>query len=183
MQPRWISILVGSLLLLTTVAHSQGLFERLVMPGPLIEGHAKLEQDCNNCHEPFVRQSQTRLCLACHKMIASDRQNRQGFHGHHPEASKAECRVCHTDHKGRPFDIVQLNREIFNHAFTNFALKGAHKRASCEGCHVTSVKYREAPGRCFDCHTRAYERKKRCCGVKPSIGPDGLRASALSSAW
>lgn len=154
-----LGILLGALLLLTTasmMARSQGIFERLVMPGPLIEGHAKEEKDCNSCHEPFVRQSQTRLCLACHKTVATDRQNGRGFHGRDPEASKAECKVCHTDHKGRSFDIVQLNRETFNHGFTNFALKGAHKRAGCEGCHVKdvgkTVKYREAAGRCFDCH-------------------------------
>ena len=67
--------------------------------------------------------------------------------------SPSECKACHTEHKGRTFDIVQLNRDTFNHAFANFTLTGSHKRAGCDGCHVKNTKYRETPGRCFDCHT------------------------------
>jgi hypothetical protein len=134
------------------MAHSQTLFERLTTLGPLIAGHADLEKTCNSCHVPFSRELQTGLCLACHKPIATDRQSMRGFHGRDPEASKAACNVCHTDHKGRAVDIVQLNRETFNHAFTNFALTGSHKRTGCDGCHTKGKKYRDAPGRCFDCH-------------------------------
>ena len=52
----------------------------------------------------------------------------------------------------RTWGSDELNRETFNHAFTHFALTGAHKRASCDGCHAKNTKYRETPGRCFDCH-------------------------------
>jgi hypothetical protein len=83
------------------LARSQNLFEKLVITGPVIEGHAKLEKDCSNCHEPFSRKSQTRLCLACHKEIAADRQTTKRFHGRQPDAAKQECTHCHTDHKGR----------------------------------------------------------------------------------
>ncbi len=162
------SVVLGALVLLTTlsiVAHSQGIFERLVMPGPLVEGHAHLEKDCNSCHEPFSRQSQTRLCLACHKAVAADRRGQVGFHGRHPEASKAECKTCHTEHKGRTFDIVQLNRETFNHAFTDFALLGSHKWAGCDGCHAKNVRFSETPGRCFDCH-KSQDRHKGRLGEK-----------------
>ena len=140
-------LMVGSM-----IAQSQGLFEKLVMPGPLIAGHEHLEKDCGSCHAPFSRESQTRLCLACHRAVADDRQMQRGFHGRHPEASKSECRVCHSEHKGRTYDAVQLNGETFNHMFTNFALVGSHKRASCGSCHAKSGKYRESARRCFDCH-------------------------------
>jgi hypothetical protein len=133
-------------------ALAQSLFEKLVIPGPLIEGHSKLEKDCMNCHEPFTRQSQSRLCLDCHKEIAQDRSQRKGFHGRQVGAFERDCRQCHTDHKGRSFDIVALDRETFDHGFTNFALKGAHATARCDGCHKADVKFRKAPGRCFDCH-------------------------------
>lgn len=164
MRPHQTSILLGALLLLATAsiaAHSQGLFEKLVMPGPLITGHAHLEKNCNSCHEPFSRQSQTGLCLACHNSIDADRQSVRGFHGRHPEASKGECKVCHTEHKGRQFDIVQLNRETFNHALTNFVLIGSHKRASCDGCHATNAKYRVAAQRCVACHSTKDPHKGR----------------------
>jgi hypothetical protein len=122
------------------------------MPGPLIGGHAKLEGDCKNCHEPFSRRSQTRLCIACHKEIAEDRRRGVRFHGRQPEAAKAECNHCHTDHKGRTADVIQLDRETFNHAVTDFDLKGVHRTVKCDGCHLAAVKLRAAPSRCFDCH-------------------------------
>lgn len=137
---------------ITWAARSQNIFESLVMPGPLITGHAKLEKACNSCHEPFSRQSQTRLCVACHKDVGADRQQRKGFHGRQADALSKECKYCHADHKGRGADIVQLDRETFNHALTNFELKGGHKTAQCSGCHKATVAFRHTPGRCVDCH-------------------------------
>ena len=32
-------------------AGAQSIFEKLVMPGELVQGHAKLEKECANCHE------------------------------------------------------------------------------------------------------------------------------------
>jgi len=136
----------------TSTVRAQNLFEQLVMPGPVVAGHAKLEKECGDCHQPFSQGSQTRLCLACHKEIAADRQTGRGFHGRESDAVKPECSHCHTDHEGRGADIVQLDRETFNHEFTNFALRDAHKAVPCGGCHAQTVKFRNAPGRCFDCH-------------------------------
>ena len=130
---RVIGVVIASAL--TSAAQSQNLFERLVMPGPVVDGHAKLEKECGKCHEPFSRKSQTRLCLDCHKEIAADRTTSKGFHGRQPDAAKQECNHCHTDHKGRDADIVQLDRETFNHALTNFELRDAHKAVPCSGCH------------------------------------------------
>ncbi|MFX8840728.1 cytochrome c3 family protein, partial [Acinetobacter baumannii] len=97
-------------------------------PGPLSKGHAKYEKECQSCHEPFVRHSQSGLCLTCHKDISADRKTARGFHGRQPDASKSDCRTCHAEHKGRDADILQLNRQLFNHASTNFPLLGGHKR-------------------------------------------------------
>src|SRR5262249_29985392 len=116
------------------------------------DGHAKLEKDCGNCHEPFARKSQTRLCLACHKEITADRLARKRFHGRQPDAAKLECTHCHSDHKGRDADIVQLDRETFNHAFTNFDLRASHMTVLCSGCHAQTLKFRDTPGHCSDCH-------------------------------
>jgi hypothetical protein len=146
---------------LVPTARSQNLFEKLVLPGPVIEGHAKLEQDCGKCHEPFSRKSQTRLCLACHKEIAADRSANGKFHGRQRNAVKQDCNHCHTDHKGRDADIVQLDRETFNHAFTNFVLRDAHVSVPCGSCHAKTIKFRDAPGRCFDCHKTTDPHKGR----------------------
>jgi Class III cytochrome C family len=136
----------------TSTVQTQSLFEQLVMPAPVVAGHAKLEKDCGNCHEPFSRRSQTRLCLACHKEIATDRSAGKAFHGRQLDAKTQECNHCHADHEGRDADIVQLDRETFNHELTNFALRDAHKAVPCVGCHAQTTKFRDAPGRCFDCH-------------------------------
>lgn len=133
-------------------AHSQNLFEKLVTPGPVIEGHAKYEKDCNQCHEPFSRKSQTRLCLDCHKDIAADRQAGRRFHGREPDAARQECTQCHSDHKGRDADIVLFDRETFNHAMTNFELRDAHRTVQCSSCHAERVKFRDTKSACFDCH-------------------------------
>jgi len=146
-------------------AKSQNLFEKLVMPGPLVEAHAQLEKDCTKCHVPFARESQTNLCLACHKEIAADRLARRRFHGRQTEAARQDCRTCHTDHKGRNVDIVQLDRETFDHTVTNFQLKAGHASVACDRCHVQSVKFRNTPALCFDCH-KAKEPHKGALGQK-----------------
>jgi hypothetical protein len=143
---------IGMVIAVTSTVRTQNLFEQLVMPGPLVAAHAKLENKCGNCHEPFSHGTQTQLCLACHKETRADRQTRRGFHGRDPGASKQECTHCHTDHVGQNADIVQLDRETFDHEFTNFALRDAHAAAPCSGCHAQAAKFRDAPGRCFDCH-------------------------------
>jgi hypothetical protein len=142
-------------------ARSQNLLEQLVTPGPVISGHAKYEKDCASCHEPFSSHSQSRLCLDCHKETAADRLKTRGFHGRQPDAAKQECNHCHTDHKGRDADILLFDRETFDHTFTNFVLRDAHKSVQCDGCHLVGVEFRNAPGRCFDCHKAIDPHKGR----------------------
>jgi hypothetical protein len=139
-------------LMLSAPVGAQNVFERLVIPGPLIDDHKKYETDCGNCHEPFTKAAQTQLCMDCHKEVAADRQQQQGLHGRRPDAVSAECNHCHTEHKGRDADIVQFDRETFDHGFTDFSLKGAHGTVRCEGCHEPAKAYREAPPLCIDCH-------------------------------
>lgn len=126
--------------------------ERLVMPGELLQGHAKFENECEKCHELFSKKTQSSLCLDCHKKIAADIRGQTGFHGKQRAIREGECRRCHTDHKGRKADIVQFDTTTFDHAMTDYSLNGAHREVKCEGCHVAGKKYREAPSQCFDCH-------------------------------
>ena len=64
--------------------------EKLVMPGPVISGHAKFEADCRGCHAAFAKTRQNTLCLDCHEDIARDLHGK-GFTditmatGHGPE--------------------------------------------------------------------------------------------------
>lgn len=128
--------------------------ERLLMPGPLIEGHAKYEDKCETCHESFSKKSQRRLCLACHKKVAADIDAGAGFHGRRAADKSLECKSCHTDHKGRSADIVLLVPESFDHKATDFSLLGAHASARCGACHMAGKKYRDAPTACVECHRK-----------------------------
>jgi len=129
-------------------------FEKLLMPGDVIEGHAKYEGECTKCHERFSKKTQTQLCSDCHEKIDNDIFEKKGFHGKEARVSKVECRVCHTEHKGRDANIVHLNKDTFDHKLTDFKLKGSHTAVACESCHKPKKLYREAPLKCYSCHKK-----------------------------
>lgn len=126
--------------------------ESLVMPGKLIEGHKKYEDDCSSCHSTFSKTSQTQLCLDCHKDINTDIKSNKGFHGRNILAARQQCKQCHTDHKGRTIDITPLDRQTFNHHETDFKLSGQHKLIACQSCHKPDKKFRETKSTCIACH-------------------------------
>jgi hypothetical protein len=142
-------------------ASAQSIFESMVMPGPLIEGHAKLEKECKNCHVPYERQAQAGLCLGCHDKVAADRTQKRGMHGRDTATATTDCKKCHADHKGRSFAAAAFDTETFNHGVTNFALMGAHAAVRCDGCHKADAKYRAAPSACVDCHGPSEPHKGR----------------------
>jgi len=153
--------LAAILLSLTSQLSHAADVETLVMPGPLIEGHAKLETDCKQCHSRSGRRGQRTLCLACHKKVAADVRGGKGYHGRIKNIDTLECRSCHTDHKGRKADIVRLDRQLFDHGMTDFPLKDAHTQAACESCHRPGKKFREAPTQCIACHRKDDAHKGR----------------------
>ncbi len=126
--------------------------ETLLMPGKVARAHEKLEQTCSNCHDRSNVHTQTSLCLDCHKEIASDIRLHHGYHGRMKNAGLGECSACHTEHKGRNADIVQLDRAQFDHRLTDFALDGAHTALACEACHKKGSDWRKVPATCADCH-------------------------------
>jgi hypothetical protein len=132
----------------------------LLLPGKLIEGHAKYESDCDNCHKQFDKAAQSDLCKNCHKDIAKDINAGRGYHGHAGE-HKA-CKECHTEHKGRDAKIAKLDLRSFKHGHdTGFELKGGHlsDKVLCKDCHSPLKKYRDAPTQCYACHKRDDKHK------------------------
>lgn len=125
--------------------------ETVLMPGEVVQAHAKTESNCSACHRSFDKSAQPALCMACHKGVAGDLRTGKGFHG---RATAKVCRTCHTDHKGRGADIVGLDRTRFKHDLTDYPLVGAHRAATCNGCHAPSVKFRDAPSSCAGCHRK-----------------------------
>jgi hypothetical protein len=136
--------------LLCSGAMAQGI-ESILAPGELIQGHVKLEYDCQQCHIKFDRKGQSALCSACHKEVSADMKNKAGFHGTlKPQA----CNVCHTDHKGRTAQIASFDKKKFDHTQTDFLLKGKHGPLACEKCHETGKKFRDAALQCNGCHKK-----------------------------
>jgi hypothetical protein len=148
-----IAIVGFAVALLIRLPHSDSM-ERLVKPGFLTASHTKYEDDCAQCHDAFKKKSQNNLCLNCHKEVAADLKNNHGFHGASGYVKEKQCKSCHTDHKGREFNIVHVDKEAFSHDETGFSLSGAHSRANvtCEACHLQGKKYRAAPKDCLSCH-------------------------------
>jgi hypothetical protein len=126
--------------------------ETLLMPGKVSRAHIKQENDCTNCHDRSNVKTQTSLCVDCHKPIATDLKQHQGYHGRMANAGVGECKACHTEHKGREADIIQLSRAQFDHHLTDFALEGAHAGLTCEACHKKGEAWRKAPPNCVGCH-------------------------------
>lgn len=159
----WLRVLLAGVAALTLASgvDAQTLFEKLVMPGQLTQSHAKYEKTCEKCHTPFKRETQSAQCLDCHDKIDADRKAKEGFHSKNPAAAKSDCRHCHTDHKGRAFDIVGLDADTFDHRHTDFKLEDKHAAVPCQGCHKPMTAYRAAPHRCIDCHREADPHKGR----------------------
>ena len=155
-------ILVAFVLAATAGFAAAQNLETAIMPGPVIQGHAKLESKCGNCHVRMDRAAQPRLCMDCHKEVAADVRGRTGHHG---RIKQQECRACHTEHKGRDANVVVLDRSRFDHTLTDFALRGKHASVTCASCHRAKVKYSDAPGDCLSCH-RKDDKHKGGLGVK-----------------
>jgi hypothetical protein len=148
-------------LLCSVGAWSQGI-ESVVAPGKLIQGHAKWEDECKQCHVKFDRKAQDGLCMDCHKPVGADVRARDGFHG---KSKPQTCRTCHTEHKGRDAKIASFDPKQFDHKLTRFELRGKHEKTDCVKCHVAGKKFREAAQDCNSCHKKD-DVHKGVLGVK-----------------
>jgi hypothetical protein len=141
-------------LLFATPLMAQSIMERLITPGPLSNAHARLESRCSSCHTSFQKTAQNSRCITCHVPVGRDIAAGSGFHGKFAPARSGACKTCHSDHKGRNFGLIRLDRQTFNHTFTDYALTGGHLKASCAGCHGNGNRYRQASQSCAACHSR-----------------------------
>jgi hypothetical protein len=151
---RRLARLAAFLLAAAALPAAAQVLDSVIMPGKVIEGHAKLETECSNCHKRFDKAAQSKLCLDCHKPVAADVAGGRGFHGKAPQAKGKECRTCHTEHKGRATRIAAFDEAKFDHQHTDFPLKGAHAAAKCSGCHDIGKRHAETPGECVECHRK-----------------------------
>jgi len=148
-----------AMLCLLFVFSIQAEANKLLMPGDVISGHAKEEENCEKCHKQFDKGAQSQLCADCHKQVGKDIAEKRGYHGR-LDAGMA-CKECHPDHKGRNAKIAEFDHARFDHAKTNYPLKGAHlkEKVKCTDCHQAGKKYRDAPGYCNECHKKDDKHK------------------------
>lgn len=143
------ALLLGMLLGLPS-AQAQSM-ESVLSPGVLTKAHAKWDDSCRSCHTPFDRKAQERLCVDCHKDVGRDLAERTGLHG---RLKVQPCRSCHTEHKGREMNIAPLDKTQFDHAQTDYLLRGRHRDADCVKCHAPGRKYSAAAQDCQACHRK-----------------------------
>ncbi|WP_353227159.1 cytochrome c family protein [Novosphingobium sp.] len=157
---RLLVLLVALIGIAGAAVRAETVIERMVSPGALSAGHARLESRCTACHLTFQRQAQPRQCLTCHTGIARDIATHTRWHGRVAVAQRKPCSGCHIEHQrgaqpiiGPPLAV--LKQTGFNHdTMTAYALTGGHARTRCVACHAGMVRLREAPQACAACHAR-----------------------------
>ncbi len=142
-------------LLMSASAHAN----KLLMPGDVIKGHAKVEEECEKCHKKFDKGAQSTMCADCHKEVGKDIADKTGYHGRMEQGK--ECKECHAEHKGREAKVAAFDHDKFDHKLTDFVLKGGHlgEKAKCTSCHKAGVKFRDAPSVCYSCHKKDDKHK------------------------
>ena len=148
---------LGLALALSPAVQAQGI-ESIMAPGKLMQGHAKYEDDCKQCHVKLDRKAQDGLCMDCHKPVGADVRGKTGFHGRLEQP--VVCKTCHSDHKGRDLKSTDFDQKKFDHNNkTDYTLKGKHEKVACDKCHVAGKKHREAPQDCNTCHVKDDKHK------------------------
>ena len=104
----------------------------LISPGELSSPHAKYDgiKNCTKCHELGKGITDSK-CLECHDKLAARINNKQGYHAN----IKDSCVKCHSDHKGRGYEMVSLDKDKFDHEPTAYLLKDKHADVKCIKCH------------------------------------------------
>jgi len=149
----------SGLIILIVVFTSLGVAEAFdvlkgVMPGKVSKAHEKSEGQCLDCHS-LVQKVFYDKCLACHKEVKKDVEQKAGFHG---KIETAHCETCHTEHKGRETGLIVFDPDRFDHKKTDFELDGKHQAVKCGLCHL-KPKYRDAPRDCYSCHVKNDKHK------------------------
>lgn len=150
-------------------AHAQLDFGKLVNPGPLSSPHSTLEgiKNCTTCHATSNGVPDEK-CLTCHKEISERIDQHKGYHAR----VSGTCVSCHSEHKGKDYDITGLSRLQFDHTETGWPLTGKHADMDCPKCHTKSRKsvatgqliqrktYLGNNSACSSCHKSPHQNKK-----------------------
>jgi predicted CXXCH cytochrome family protein len=116
--------------------------------------HADFEKECQFCHQPF-ESLQADLCMHCHTDIADQINTKTGLHA--ALDNPLQCAACHSDHRGRAFDMLLGALDRFDHTISGFNLIWHQidfdsSPMECAACHPTGQDYAVSDQVCTDCH-------------------------------
>ena len=191
----WVALASGLTVLMVAVVDLRG-----ASPGPLSTVHERVPElsgrlGCNDCHGGFM-QEMSGACLDCHEEIQIHLESSAGLHGALEDAQAQACGICHSEHHGATFQLVNAQSfimasarspEEFDHAFVGVDLQGAHLELGCIECHENaSVSVLEEGQHRFlgldrDCaschedpHDGAMQLSCNACHVQTDFGDVGL---------
>jgi hypothetical protein len=98
---------------------------------------------CIGCHADGVFRGKATDCYACHQAKYATTKNPP----HAAAGFSTTCVTCHT--------TTTWTGAVFDHNATRFPLTGAHRIATCAGCHSDGV-YRGKTTDCYACHQAKY---------------------------
>lgn len=102
---------------------------------PLSGRHAQIS--CNACHTGGGTPTKLPLtCISCHKQDDT-----------HKGANGTKCESCH--------NARSWKQATFDHSKeTQFPLRGAHAKATCQNCHKPDAPTRKIAMSCYSCHQK-----------------------------
>lgn len=169
-------------------------------PGPLTSVHGREEalagqSGCNACHGGWFS-TMTTSCLECHADVTQQIDEGRGTHGLVEKTKAEQCSLCHSEHHGPNFAIV--NRQsfalvgvpdpnAFDHALVGFEMDGKHLDLKCAECHLHAEdvvlekgarRYMGLDQDCASCHTDVHEGRMvvSCASCHGQTQWDGLHS-------
>jgi hypothetical protein len=174
-SPRlWIALSSTALVVTLAIVDSQR-----TSPGPLATVHER-EGDltgfnsCAHCHGGWFGEM-TESCLECHDDIGAQIGTGKGLHGVVGAEKANNCALCHSEHHGRDFALVNKQSFLqagvpdasqFDHAMVGFAMDGKHLETACTECHLYAESAPLPAGKrrfiglsqdCAECHEDVHE--------------------------
>jgi hypothetical protein len=116
--------------------------------------HAEFEAQCALCHQPITK-LQAELCVVCHESVGHQIGSGSGFHG--TLVNMQQCADCHSDHRGRDFDLRLGYLDHFDHSALAFSLiwhqvDYSMESIACLDCHVSDDEFSVPTQSCTTCH-------------------------------
>lgn len=122
-------------------------------PGPLASAHDQVPaltgwRSCTQCHGGWLS-NMAESCMECHEEVETQLKDKRGLHGILPADKAQRCSLCHSDHNGADFAMVNqasfvqagyASIEGFDHAHIGWEMGGKHAGLDCNKCHINADK-------------------------------------------